>query len=314
MELPHMHGSMHKGEVLPGALTASVFAWLLHRCLMNQWNIAPPPTLPPVCLTISEVWYGLPCGLFAGLLSYAFVRVRKVLDRLPLHYALRGLVMGAAVGLIGLCLPDTLLWGEFQIDILANEREPLAVGPSTGLAFAKFFAILLTVASGYGAGIVYPLIMVGYLLGPMGAAVLDKDNAMATCYAHEGDLFDLSHHSDRPPAVELIGQALGSGFLAGTMRAPVGTALLVAGLGRSTQNPTRATFLAVLLLTNFISCYVNPRSGLGLVYGEERAATSMSRTDDRGQGEGKGEGKASQGEGKASPAEDGATKPVADAA
>lgn len=46
-----------------------------------------------------------------------------------------------------------MTWGEDQLDILSNHREPLQTGSSTLLAVAKFAAILLTTASGYGAGI-----------------------------------------------------------------------------------------------------------------------------------------------------------------
>ena len=38
-------------------------------------------------------------------------------------------------------------------------------------------AILLTIASGYGAGIVYPLIMVGYLFGPLVAEAILQTSA-----------------------------------------------------------------------------------------------------------------------------------------
>jgi hypothetical protein len=261
-----MHGSMHKGDVLPAALIASGMAWLAHRYIMRVGNIMPPPTFPPACVSITAIWWALPVGLFAGLVSYAFVRARRLLDTLPYPVWARGLILGAIVGYIGLVMPDTLTWGEFQIEILANFRPPLNVGDSTKLAVAKFATIVLTIASGYSAGIVYPLIMIGYLFGPLIAAVLDPNNEHESCLAsdHSGGPWQ-----DRAPGVEVISQILGSGVLAGVMRAPVGTALLVSFMGRMNDRSLEPAFLVLLMLTNFVAVYINPLSGLGQVYGRE---------------------------------------------
>jgi len=131
MELPHMHGSLNRGATLPAALIASVFAWLTHRVIMDEWNIMAPPTFPAACSQPKELWLALPCGLFAAFLSFSFVKIRGALDNLPYPAAVRGLVMGALVGFVGLYKPDTLTWGEFQIDIIANDRQALAWDEST---------------------------------------------------------------------------------------------------------------------------------------------------------------------------------------
>ena len=60
-----------------------------------------------------------------------------MLDGLPLITAARGIVFGTLVGLVGLYLPDTLTWGEFQLSVIANQRSPLSVHDSTELAAAK---------------------------------------------------------------------------------------------------------------------------------------------------------------------------------
>ena len=180
------------------------------------------------------VLLALPCGLLTGGMALLFIRGRRALDSLPFPPVVRGLVLGALVGLIGLHLPETLTWGEDQIDILANHRAPLDVGASTLLSVAKFGTILLTTASGYGAGIVYPLMMVGYLLGPLGAQFLRPDawgGQDIRIFSIESAVTDQLFHRD--PGVELVGQLLGSGFLAATMRAPLGTAILVSFMSRS---------------------------------------------------------------------------------
>jgi hypothetical protein len=90
----------------------------------------------------------LPLGLFIGFASYSFVRVRQLFDALPYPAWARGLVLGSLVGLAGLFAPDTLTWGEFQIEILASFRMPLSTYASTGLALAKFCTTIMTIASG----------------------------------------------------------------------------------------------------------------------------------------------------------------------
>jgi len=156
------------------------------------------------------------------------------------------------VGLIALNLPDTLLWGEFQIERVANATVPLDVGDSTVFLVAKFMAIVITVASGYGAGIVYPLILVGYLAGPLAAQIL-RPNAFAL--------------EARDPGVELVGQVLGSAMLASTMRVPLGAALLVLFIGGSSgDHGLSPTFFCILVIANLFAVWINPHSGLGQVY------------------------------------------------
>ena len=121
------------------------------------------------------------------------------------------------------------------------------MGKSTLLAVAKFCTILLTTASGYGAGIVYPLMMVsetrvgggptsegsismephlaggllgplgptyliwqvGYLLGPLGAYFLRPD-AWGGLDIHIFSIGSVSVDElfARGPGVELVGQVL----------------------------------------------------------------------------------------------------------
>ena len=173
MELPHMHGSVQKGNILPAALIASICAWWSHRYIMETGNIMPSPTFPPACITIGTIWWFLPMGLFIGAFANLFVRTRRFLDTLPYPAWARGLILGALVGFIGLLVPDTLTWGEFQIEILANFRTPRGVEDSSMLAIAKFATIVMTIASGCTAGIVYPLIMIGSLFGPLVASIID---------------------------------------------------------------------------------------------------------------------------------------------
>jgi hypothetical protein len=134
--------------------------------------------------------------------------------------------------------------------------------------------------------------MVGYLFGPLLAVMLNAAGAGA---CSESVSMLLSPHADRmvglerDQSIELISQALASGMLAGVMRAPVGSALLVSFMGSGEGTRTiQPGVLSLLLLTNFIAVYVNPLSGLGQVYEdhteESRSATPATTNSEHGAG------------------------------
>ena len=283
LELPHMHGSFRRGEVLPAAMVACVASWYIHRLLMDKWTIADPPVFPQACSPPVGIWYAVPLGLFSGLVSYLFVRFRFLLDALPFYGWAKGLVFGTLIGLIGLYSPDSFTWGEYQLEILANSRDALGPGPSTVLAVAKLFAIVLTCAHGYQAGIIYPLIMVGYLFGPMAAGAMDPNHVFGADYCNEPQprLSAVGHELlPRSIAAEVFSQCLGSGVLAGVMRAPIGVALHVSFMGRSrgarAGRSISPPFICMLVITNLIAVHVNPLSGLGKVYGSQETEPPAS--------------------------------------
>ena len=88
----------------------------------------------------------------------------------------------------------------------------------------------------------------------------------------------------RDPTVELIGQALGSAVLAGTMRAPIGTALFVSFMGRSTDRNVDAALVGLLVAANLLAVWLNPLSGLGQVYGEGGGVLESSPGDSAASG------------------------------
>jgi len=69
----------------------------------------------------------------------------------------------------------------------------------------------------------------------------------------------------RATTVEVVSQCLGSGLLAGTMRAPLGTAILVGFMGQHGVAHAAEPMLLLLLLTNLIAVAVNRLSPLGQV-------------------------------------------------
>ena len=99
--------------------------------------------------------------------------------------------------------------------------------------------IVITTTCGYPAGIVFPLIFVGYTIAG-GLAACPLVLALAgPRFAHE--------------LPQTLGACLGGGFLAGVMHVPLGTALLV-----QRMSGCDAHGFTMLLVANYIATAVNP--------------------------------------------------------
>ena len=107
-------------QALPPALIASTLAWFIHREIMEWGNIMPPPLFPELCVSSHQIWLSLPMGLFAGGVTYGFVRVRRVLESLPYPTAIRGLVRPSTV--------PCLLSGPSVAHAHTDDFEPLVAG------------------------------------------------------------------------------------------------------------------------------------------------------------------------------------------
>ena len=267
MELPHLYGSIKRGDVLPYALAASCLSFGAHRMLMRPFSIESVPMLPPTACTLSHVPLAVPLGVLAGILSLLFVRAKEALDRLPYPTVPRALVLGFIVGFIALVLPETLMYGEHRLGILASEYgeqdgqafvNALSPEYSASLGVAKLCSVVLTITAAYPGGIVYGLLFSGYMLGPRTwqlathalPALVTLDDISALDY--------VGPPSPRGITAEICAQALGSALLGGVLRVPLG-ATLVVGMSSGASE----TMLALLLITNFVAVAVNPYSPAG---------------------------------------------------
>jgi len=128
------------------------------------------------------------------------------------------------------------------------------------------------------------------LFGPLVAAVAEPYTYDLNC-VNEPFTDVIEPFLDRSPLVELVSQALASAFLAAVMRAPIGTAFLVAFMGQSDNEGVRdiaPSFIALLVMSNLVALYVNPLSGLGNVYDTGEPAAAAQPTGDTPPGTGTG--------------------------
>ena len=270
MEVPHLTG-LQRSHALPAALIASFSSWFSHRLLMVPFGIEYSPKMAAIRTSPNlgfapamsiDIVLSVPCGLLAGVMSIAFIRARQFLDPLPFPSKsfksplLRGMTCGLIVGAFALLRPHTLMWGEAQLDKLSGSA---VLGTSEQAQFemlyaeawhthwlyalsvglVKFVTIVITTTCGYPAGIVFPLILVGYFVGgTIGASPL----VVA--------LFGSAYSSVLP---QTLGACVGSAFLSGVMHVPLGTALLC-----QRMTGCDAHGFAMLLIANYVSCFFNP--------------------------------------------------------
>jgi len=252
MEIP-FHSGLQRFEVLPAALVASVSSFYIHSQLMPALGIdySPRLNIQHGCDLTALFGISIPIGILAGGMSYLFVRLRNLLVAIKLPTAGRAIFFGILVGGIAVYKPHTLTWSEALLDLRPTDHfsgnEHLVFG------FCKYFAILFTVVSGYSAGIVFPLIMAGHCTGAgignlWGGYLLSpflSSEVMTTFAGNEGARM----------LGRTFGHCLGSALLAGTMRTPLGTALLMQRMANG-----GTTMFGMMLMGNLIAILVNPIS------------------------------------------------------
>jgi len=211
--------------------------------------------------------------VLGGVLSLSFVRFRKKLDGYQLAQPARGMLCGLLVGLIALFEPHTLTWGEPMLEPLTrrkgwvwlwhdwhslySEKSKLHLW-FFQLGVLKYIAAAVTTTSGYSAGIVFPLMFIGYCFGHgLGYPV-----TLILQFA-----FGLSLDSNADTS---FGHCMSSAMLAGTMHTPLGTALLAQRM--SGGGPL---YLGMMLLANYIASSINTET----LFGQKDIDDESTKTD-----------------------------------
>ena len=173
--------------VFCGEVTLAVFRGLARIPIDSIWVISSDKLLHAQA---TDVFLGGALGLVGALVAYFFASMHfkvmgfvKYMDLLRDERAVyRGLMGGSVVVLIGMCIPQTMFWGEFEFQTLAtlSPSSTLAhIWPTSGLfgfemdsawkclltGLAKLVAITFSMAGGYRGGFIFPLFTAGAALG-----------------------------------------------------------------------------------------------------------------------------------------------------
>ncbi|CAD7697947.1 unnamed protein product, partial [Ostreobium quekettii] len=198
-----------------------------------------------------------------------------------------GLVGGLLIGLIGIFLPPTMFWAEYEMKTLADNSLPLwHIWPKGGfygtekflnghytlwswllVAFFKLLAISITVLSGFRGGFIFPLFYAGASLG----------HGLA-------DIPGIPFVSGLPPVITAM--AMSAGLNTAITRTPFATTLILTTL--SGHPEVAAPAIASALTAFFLTMnwpFVKPQrdradiSLMALSFGEEADGGRPMRRD-----------------------------------
>lgn len=177
--------------IFAGEICVVVFRAIANLPLGAIWEIVPPS---PVIREAQP--YMICLGGFIGLLGaglaflwanfhwrlMGFFRSLGLLDDENVYATRRCLLGAVGVALIGMFVPQTMFWGEFEfaaISTLSPSSKLAHVWPTTGLigfemdtwvkclivGFCKLIAISFTVAGGFRGGYIFPFFAAGAAFG-----------------------------------------------------------------------------------------------------------------------------------------------------
>ena len=168
LELPHRRGLEYYEALIPAVLSAIlsffVFRFNTGLTIGGMYHFEAIPEL-----TLMNLLHGLLLGATGALIAVIFVVlfrfIGSVLKRLEHHTILLATLGGLAIGLLALAVPQTLFFGEKEIQTIVETGATLGLTMLLIVGFAKMLAISFTLHSGFRGGFIFPLFYLGATFG-----------------------------------------------------------------------------------------------------------------------------------------------------
>lgn len=168
LEIPHRRGLEYYEALIPAVLSAimsfTVFRLTTGLSIGGMYHFA---SIPP--LTLMNLLEGAILGAVGAAIALLFVLVFRVVGYLtePLHHqtVLLATLGGLSIGLIALVFPQTLFFGEKQIDTIIEQGANYGIALLLMIGLAKMLAISCTLHSGFRGGFIFPLFYIGSAIG-----------------------------------------------------------------------------------------------------------------------------------------------------
>jgi chloride channel protein, CIC family len=233
--LEEVVGDLH-APVLGSVVLASATSWAVLRLLLGNDPLFKVPQYQLVSPAEFLIYAVL--GLLGGLLSVAFtkllLKLRERFLRLPRKTKwFQPVIGGVVVGIMGWFVPQTLGVGYSYVGQVLNGGMVLRL--MLLLLVLKFFAVVISYASGNAGGIFGPALFLGAMLG--GAIGSVAHNLFPTHVATAG-------------AYALVG--MGTAF-AGIIRAPMTSVVMIFETTRD------YAVIVPLMISNLVSFFVSSR-------------------------------------------------------
>ena len=168
LELPHRRGLEYYEALIPAVLSAIlsffVFRFNTGLTIGGMYHFEAIPEL-----TLMNLGHGLLLGAIGALIAVIFVVlfrfIGSVLKRLEHYTILLATLGGLAIGLLALAVPQTLFFGEKEIQTIVETGATLGLAMLLVIGFTKMLAISVTLHSGFRGGFIFPLFYLGATFG-----------------------------------------------------------------------------------------------------------------------------------------------------
>ncbi len=168
LEIPHRRGLEYYEALIPAIVAATLsFAVFRSSTGLTIGGLYHFPAAPE--LSMLTVLEGAGLGLLGALVAVLFIvmfrSIGRLTDRVERSRIALATVGGLLIGLIALAVPQTLFFGEQQIETMIATGSQLGVRFLLLIALAKMLAISCTLHSGFRGGFIFPLFFIGATVG-----------------------------------------------------------------------------------------------------------------------------------------------------
>jgi H+/Cl- antiporter ClcA len=165
LEIPHRRGLEYYEALLPSCIAALVGFLVFRGALGWEAPLYAQPALHAFSygLLFCGVLFGVVGALFGGVFAMVFHVIERLTHPFSKYPVLLATLGGALIGLSALYFPETLFWGEYQIQSLLT-----LTGPASHfflIAAVKMLTIGFTLHFGFRGGFIFPLFFIGAALG-----------------------------------------------------------------------------------------------------------------------------------------------------
>lgn len=168
LEIPHRRGLEYYEALIPAVLSAIlsfiVFRFNTGLTIGGMYHFTAIPNLSLMNLGEAAL-----LGALGALTAVIFVVVFRSIGYLTKYIEHHTIVLatlgGLSIGLIGLAFPQTLFFGEKEIETIVETGSTFGIVMLLALTGAKMLAVSCTLHSGFRGGFIFPLFYIGAAAG-----------------------------------------------------------------------------------------------------------------------------------------------------
>lgn len=168
LELPHRRGLEYYEALIPATLSA-ILSFVVFRLTtgLSIGGMYHFSSIPP--LTLINLAEGFVLGAIGAAVAALFVLIFWTVGAIAHHLEHQTILLatlgGLAIGLIALVFPQTLFFGEREIETIIETGSTFGVTMLLLIGLAKMLAISCTLHSGFRGGFIFPLFYIGAAVG-----------------------------------------------------------------------------------------------------------------------------------------------------